>query len=75
MGSQMQVIAITHLPQIAAKGDRHYWVFKTETKLATTTFIKQLSSKERVGEIAKMLSSETVTDSAMKAANELLNNN
>jgi DNA repair protein RecN (Recombination protein N) len=72
MGSYMQVIAITHLPQIAAKGDRHYWVFKSENDQKTTTYIKQLSSRERVEEIAKMLSSETVTDSAIQAANDLL---
>jgi len=74
MGGYMQVIAITHLPQIAAKGDRHYWVFKSENKQTTTTFIKLLTAKERIGEIAKMLSDETVTDSAYKTANELLNN-
>ena len=73
MGGFMQVIAITHLPQIAAKGDRHYWVYKSENNLTTVTFIKQLSHAERVGEIAKMLSDETVTDSAYKTANELLN--
>ncbi|MEI7726768.1 MAG: DNA repair protein RecN, partial [Bacteroidota bacterium] len=72
MGGYMQVIAITHLPQIAAKGDRHYWVYKSENHQTTTTFIKQLSPEERIEEIAKMLSSETVTDSAIQAANELL---
>lgn len=72
MGGFMQVIAITHLPQIAAKGDRHYWVYKSEDKQTTVTYIKQLSAKERIGEVAKMLSNETVTDSAIQAANELL---
>ncbi len=74
MGDNMQVIAITHLPQIAAKGNRHYWVYKTEEKETTTTFIRQLSPQERIEEIAKMLSSETVTDSALRAAGELLRN-
>jgi len=74
MGGYMQVVAITHLPQIAAKGDQHYWVYKSENNQVTTTFIKQLSSVERIGEIAKMLSNETVTESAFKTANELLNN-
>jgi DNA repair protein RecN (Recombination protein N) len=74
MGTKLQVIAITHLPQIAGKGDHHYWVYKTENKLHSTTFIKHLSDKERVGEIAKMLSNEIVTDSAVKTANELLGN-
>jgi DNA repair protein RecN (Recombination protein N) len=74
MGARMQVIAITHLPQIAAKGDRHYWVYKSEDKQITTTFIRLLSGDERVAEIAKMLSSEVVTSSAINTANELLNN-
>jgi DNA repair protein RecN (Recombination protein N) len=74
MGSHMQVIAITHLPQIAAKGSRHYWVYKSEVDQTTTTFIKLLTAKERIGEIAKMLSNETVTDSAYITAKELLNN-
>jgi DNA repair protein RecN (Recombination protein N) len=74
MGTQMQVIAISHLPQIAARGDRHYWVYKTEKNQVATTYIKQLTAEERVGEIAKMLSSETVTGSAIMAARELLDN-
>ncbi|MCX6267076.1 MAG: DNA repair protein RecN [Bacteroidetes bacterium] len=74
MGVHMQVVAITHLPQIAAKGDRHYWVYKSENDHSTTTYIKQLSGKERIEEIAKMLSNETVTDSALQTANELINN-
>jgi len=74
MGTKLQVIAITHLPQIAGKGDHHFWVYKTENKQHSTTFIKHLSDKERVGEIAKMLSNEIVTDSAVKTANELLGN-
>ena len=74
MGNKMQVIAITHLPQIAGKGDHHYWVYKSEDRQSTTTFMKQLSAKERVVEIAKMLSNDIVTDSAIKTANELLGN-
>ncbi|MEI6682391.1 MAG: DNA repair protein RecN [Bacteroidota bacterium] len=74
MGTRMQVIAITHLPQIAGKGDHHYWVYKTENKGNTTTFIKQLAGQERVVEIAKMLSNDIVTDSAVKMAHELLGN-
>jgi len=74
MGSYMQVVAITHLPQIAAKGEYHYWVYKSENNETTFTFIKQLSAKERIGEIAKMLSDETVTDSAFQTAIQLLNN-
>ncbi|MEI7661360.1 MAG: DNA repair protein RecN [Bacteroidota bacterium] len=74
MGTGLQVIAITHLPQIAGKGDQHYWVYKTELKQGTTTYIKKLSENERVVEIAKMLSNEVVTESAVKTANELLGN-
>ncbi|MDP1621636.1 MAG: DNA repair protein RecN [Bacteroidales bacterium] len=74
MGRNMQVVAITHLPQIAGKGDNHYWVYKSENEQTTATFIKQLSASERVEEIAKMLSNETVTVSAINTANELLNN-
>jgi DNA repair protein RecN (Recombination protein N) len=74
MGGYMQVVAISHLPQIAAKGDRHYWVYKIENQHTTTTYIKQLSPNERIKEIAKMLSGETVTASAIQAAGELLKN-
>jgi DNA repair protein RecN (Recombination protein N) len=74
MGAYMQVVAITHLPQIAAKGDRHFWVYKSENEQMATTVIKQLSAHDRIGEIAKMLSNEIVTDSAFQAANDLLNN-
>ena len=74
MGGKMQVIAITHLPQIAARGDQHHWVYKSENNQVATTFIRQLSSEERITEVAKMLSNEVVTESAYKTANELLNN-
>jgi DNA repair protein RecN (Recombination protein N) len=74
MGSKMQVIAITHLPQIAGKGDHHYWVYKSEKNQTTNTFIRQLSVQDRIEEIAKMLSNEIVTESAYQTAKELLNN-
>jgi DNA repair protein RecN (Recombination protein N) len=74
MGNNMQVIAITHLPQIAGKGDHHYRVFKSEQNGTSATFIKQLKPGERVAEIAKMLSNETVTNAALLTANELLGN-
>lgn len=74
MGGFMQVLAITHLPQIAAQGQLHYRVYKSESDHTTSTFIKQLSPEERIVEIAKMLSNEKITDSAYKMANELLNN-
>ncbi len=72
MGHHMQVIAITHLPQIAGKGNNHFWVYKSEEEQVTKTFIKKLSSGERIEEIAKMLSNEIVTEAARKTAQELL---
>lgn len=72
MAGKMQVIVITHLPQIAAKGESHYRVFKREDGLKTLTGIRLLSPEERVEEVAKMLSDETVTEAAMKAAKELI---
>jgi DNA repair protein RecN (Recombination protein N) len=74
MGETMQVIAITHLPQIAGKGQSHYWVFKTNEKESTRTQLKKLDSKERVVEIAKMLSNEKISDAALKTAKELMGN-
>jgi DNA repair protein RecN (Recombination protein N) len=72
MGSSMQVIAITHLPQIAGKGQSHYWVFKSNESDAARTRLKKLDQKERVLEIAKMLSNEKVSDAALKTAKELM---
>ena len=72
MGKSMQVIAITHLPQIAGKGQSHYWVFKSNESNTARTQLKKLDPKERVLEIAKMLSNEKVSDAALKTAKELL---
>ena len=73
MGVNMQVIAITHLPQIAAKGSNHYKVFKEEVKGVTATNLKQLSSEERILEIAEMLSGKEISETAVTHAKELLN--
>jgi DNA repair protein RecN (Recombination protein N) len=73
MSNNMQVIAITHLPQIASKGKNHYKVFKKEVKGVTTTSLKLLSSEERILEIAEMLSGKDISDSALTHAKELLN--
>lgn len=73
MGKSMQVITITHLPQMASKGSNHLFVFKSDTKDKTTSSIKSLSHEERVAEIAKMLSTGTPTETALKNAKELLN--
>ena len=69
----MQVIAITHLPQIAAKGSNHYKVYKEEINGITTTNLKELSSEERIFEIAEMLSGKEISDTALTHAKELLN--
>ena len=73
MSKSMQVLAITHLPQIAAKGDAHFKVFKTIKNEQTHTEIKQLTAEERIIEIAQMLSGIDVTESALNHAKSLLN--
>lgn len=73
MSQKMQVITITHLPQIAGKGNQHYKVFKEETNNVTNTKLKKLSAEERIVEIAEMLSGKNISDSAITHAKELLN--
>lgn len=73
MGKTMQVITITHLPQMASKGGNHLFVYKSDTKNKTTSSIKALTKDERVAEIAKMLSTGIPTEIALKNAKELLN--
>ncbi|CAM1340809.1 DNA repair protein RecN [Tenacibaculum amylolyticum] len=73
MSQYMQVMAITHLPQIASKGNSHYKVYKKEVKGITTTNLKQLDTEERVVEIAEMLSGKDISESALIHAKELLN--
>jgi len=73
MSEQMQVLAITHLPQIAAKGSTHFKVFKSVSGNDTQTELKVLSAEDRVLEIAQMLSGTTVSDSALNHAKALLN--
>ena len=73
MSQKMQVITITHLPQIAAKGNQHYKVFKEEVNNITITNLKQLSEDERIVEIAEMLSGKNISDTALTHAKELLN--
>jgi len=68
-----QVITITHLPQIASKGESHFFVYKEVKADKTFTNIKRLDEKERIIEIAKMLSGEKPTNSALENAKELLN--
>ncbi len=73
MGMNMQVITITHLPQIASKGTQHYKVYKGEEEGITTSNLKQLSNEERIVEIAEMLSGKEISESALTHAKELLN--
>tara|TARA_R100001369_G_scaffold65446_1_gene92641 strand:+ start:36148 stop:37800 length:1653 start_codon:yes stop_codon:yes gene_type:complete len=73
MSSKMQVFSITHLPQIAAKGDSHFKVFKTDVDEVTHTNLKKLDNDERVVEIAQMLGGLSITESAMAHAKQLLN--
>jgi DNA repair protein RecN (Recombination protein N) len=72
MGKYMQVINITHLPQVAARGTEHYHVYKDDTEHSTITRIKLLTLNERILEVAKLLSGSEVTDTALKNARELL---
>jgi DNA repair protein RecN (Recombination protein N) len=72
MSASIQVISITHLPQIAAKGNKHYKVFKKHEEKSTSTHIKKLTEQERIQEIAQMLSGSTLTEAAIKNAEALL---
>lgn len=73
MSKNMQVFAITHLPQIAAKGNQHYKVFKYNQGETTISELKLLSNDERIVEIAEMLSGKNISDSALSHARNLLN--
>jgi DNA repair protein RecN (Recombination protein N) len=72
MGKYMQVINITHLPQVASRGTRHFHVYKDDTDDSSFTRIKMLSFKERVMEVARLLSGSEVTETALKNARDLL---
>ena len=73
MSKKMQIISITHLPQVAAKGNHHYNIYKYESLGGTNTEIKKLNNNERVEEIAKMLSGDKISSSALNHAKQLLN--
>jgi len=73
MSKNMQLLSITHLPQIAAKGDHHKKVFKVDDHQVTTTEIKELNEEERIIEIAQMIGGSSVSDSAIAHAKQLLN--
>jgi len=71
----MQVINITHLPQVAARGKVHYHVYKEESDHSTITRVRLLTEDERVKEVARLLSGSTVTEAAMHNARELMKDN
>ncbi|MDB4134765.1 DNA repair protein RecN [Flavobacteriaceae bacterium] len=73
MSSRMQVFTITHLPQIAAKGESHFKVYKTELENSTTTNLIKLNNQDRIVEIAKMLEGDNISTSAVAHAKQLLN--
>ena len=72
LGSKMQVFAITHLPQIAAQGDAHYFVYKEDVKDRTLTRIRPLDKEERIREVARMLSGSALTEASLANAKDLL---
>lgn len=72
MSAHRQIIAITHLPQIAAQGEHHYKVYKADTDKRTETHISRLTEDERINEIASMLSGKDLSDAAIQTAQELL---
>ena len=75
MAECMQVVSITHLPQVASLGQTHYRVYKSDTETSTATHLIKLSEKERIEEIARMLSGSSLTAAALDNARELLKRN
>ena len=73
MSQSMQVFAITHLPQIAAKGHTHFKVYKEDINDVTTTRLVQLNHDDRIVEIAQMLGGINISNSALAHAKQLLN--
>jgi DNA repair protein RecN (Recombination protein N) len=73
MSKTMQVFSITHLPQIAAKGNAHYKVYKEDENSITSTKMKMLTNEERIVEIAEMLGGKDISNSALAHAKQLLN--
>lgn len=72
MGTGMQVIAITHLPQVAAKGGQHFSVYKEVVNNVTRTFIKELNAEERLFETARLMSGDTINEAALENARALM---
>lgn len=74
MGKEMQVLAITHLPQVASKGDCHFKVYKTDNAIRTVSHVKELDYDGRIKELAAMLSGSKINDAALLNAKTLLDN-
>ena len=72
MGKAMQVITITHLPQIAAKSSQHFLVYKDDKGLQTQTYIRKLTAEERITQLAQMLSGKQLTEASVQNAKDLL---
>ena len=73
LSSESQVFTITHLPQVASKGNKHYKVYKITDKSKTNKYIKELSKEERIKEISLMLSGNRISTTAKAHAKQLLN--
>ena len=73
MGNRMQLISITHLPQIAGQGAHHFKVFKEDKQQKTTTGIRVLDQDQRIAELAEMLGGKASSDAAFDHARQLLN--
>ena len=74
MGESMQVLAVTHLPQIAAAGEDHFYIYKEHGEASTRSYIRHLTAEERIDEIARMQSGSKLTDVTRAAAKALLEN-
>ena len=72
MGESMQVLAVTHLPQIAAAGEDHFYIYKEHGEASTRSYIRHLTAEERIDEIARMQSGSKLTDVTRAAAKALL---
>ena len=72
MGAEMQVIAITHLPQVAAKGGQHLKVLKQVVDGISTTSVRELSAEERVEETARLMSGDEISAAALENAKSLM---
>lgn len=73
LSGNMQVVNITHLPQVASKGDTHWYVYKEDSSATTTTHVEKLSAEQRIKEIANMISGSAVSAAAIEQAKHLLN--